>query len=114
MCSYPCFGLSKTGFTPPSQLLKLIILFYIKKTKTVSLPMQESTSKTASLLIQESTAKTESSILYIYRPQDCKEQQSKSEAENLNRPAKPATSLRGQPTKLPCTTNENKQEPTQK
>ena len=24
MCSYPCFGLSKTGFTPPSQLLKLI------------------------------------------------------------------------------------------
>jgi hypothetical protein len=26
MCSYPCFGLSKTGFTPPSQLLKLIIL----------------------------------------------------------------------------------------
>jgi hypothetical protein len=89
--------------------------------------MQESTSKTASLLIQESAAKTESSILYIYiyiyifllggdnnRPQDCKEQQSKSEAENLNRPAKPATSLRGQPTKLPCTTNENKQEPTQK
>jgi hypothetical protein len=33
MCSYPCFGLSKTGFTPPSQLLKLIILFYIKKNK---------------------------------------------------------------------------------
>ena len=26
MCSYPCFGLSKTGFTPPSQLLKLIFL----------------------------------------------------------------------------------------
>ena len=24
MCSYPCFGLSKTDFTPPSQLLKLI------------------------------------------------------------------------------------------
>jgi hypothetical protein len=67
MCSYPCFGLSKTGFTPPSQLLKLVILFYIKKkTKTVSLPMQESTSKTASLLIQESAAKTESSIIYIY------------------------------------------------
>jgi len=31
MCSYPCFGLSKTGFTPPSQLLKLIIFF--KKNK---------------------------------------------------------------------------------
>jgi hypothetical protein len=27
MCSYPCFGLSKTGFTPPSQLLKLINFF---------------------------------------------------------------------------------------
>jgi len=27
MCSYPCFGLSKTSFTPPSQLLKLIIFF---------------------------------------------------------------------------------------
>jgi UDP-3-O-[3-hydroxymyristoyl] glucosamine N-acyltransferase len=27
MCSYPCFGLSKTGFTPPSQLFKLIIFF---------------------------------------------------------------------------------------
>jgi hypothetical protein len=26
MCSYLCFGLSKTSFTPPSQLLKLIIL----------------------------------------------------------------------------------------
>ena len=32
MCSYPCFGLSKTGFTPPSQLLKLIIIF-LKKNK---------------------------------------------------------------------------------
>jgi len=31
MCSYPCFGLSKTGFTPPSQLLKLII--FLKKQK---------------------------------------------------------------------------------
>jgi hypothetical protein len=30
MCSYPCFGLSKTGFTPPSQLLKLI---FFKKQK---------------------------------------------------------------------------------
>jgi UDP-3-O-[3-hydroxymyristoyl] glucosamine N-acyltransferase len=30
MCSYPCFGLSKTGFTPPSQLLKLI---FLKKNK---------------------------------------------------------------------------------
>jgi hypothetical protein len=27
MCSYPCFGLSKTGFTPPSQLLRLINFF---------------------------------------------------------------------------------------
>jgi len=31
MCYYPCFGLSKTGFTPPSQLLKLII--FLKKNK---------------------------------------------------------------------------------
>jgi len=26
MFSYPCFGLFKTGFSPPSQLLKLIFL----------------------------------------------------------------------------------------
>jgi len=32
MCSYPCLGLSKTGFTPPSQLLKLIN-FFLKKPK---------------------------------------------------------------------------------
>jgi hypothetical protein len=31
MCSYPCFGLSKIGFTPPSQLLKLIIFFLKQK-----------------------------------------------------------------------------------
>ena len=30
MCSYPCFGLSKTGFTPPSQLFKLIIFLKIE------------------------------------------------------------------------------------
>jgi hypothetical protein len=41
MCSYPCFGLSKTGFTPPSQLLKLINFF-------ASLPIQKSAAKTAS------------------------------------------------------------------
>jgi len=57
MCSYPCFGLSKTGFTPPSQLLKLI---FLKKTKTASLPMQKSAAKTASLPIQKSAAKTAS------------------------------------------------------
>jgi hypothetical protein len=32
MCSYPCFGLSKTGFTPPSPLLKLIN-FFLKKNR---------------------------------------------------------------------------------
>jgi len=58
MCSYPCFGLSKTDFTPPSQLLKLIIFF--KKTKTASLPMQKSAAKTASLPIKKSAAKTSS------------------------------------------------------
>jgi len=46
MCSYPCFGLSKTGFTPPSQLLKLINFFF--KRETVSLPMQKSAAKTES------------------------------------------------------------------
>jgi len=30
MCSYPCFGLSKSDFTPPSQLLKLINVFLNK------------------------------------------------------------------------------------
>jgi len=57
MCSYPYFGLSKIGFTSPSQLLKLIIFF---KTKTVSLPMQKSATKTASLPIKKSAAKTAS------------------------------------------------------
>jgi hypothetical protein len=56
MCSYPCFGLSKTDFAPPSQLLKLIFL----KTKTVLLPMQKSAGKTASLPIKKSVAKTAS------------------------------------------------------
>jgi hypothetical protein len=46
MCSYPCFGLSKTGFTPPSQLLKLINFF-------ASLPIQKSAAKTASLPIKK-------------------------------------------------------------
>ena len=36
MCSYPCFGLSKTGFTPPSQLLKLI--FFKNKNCVVADP----------------------------------------------------------------------------
>jgi len=44
MCSYPCFGLSKTGFTPPSQLLKLINFLKKTKTKTASLPIQKSTA----------------------------------------------------------------------
>jgi hypothetical protein len=30
MCSYPCFGPSKIGFTPPSQLLKFINFFLNK------------------------------------------------------------------------------------
>ena len=65
MCSYPCFGLSKTGFTPPSQLLKLINFFF--KTETKSLPMQKSAAKTASLPIMKSAAKTASSFhIYIY------------------------------------------------
>ena len=58
MCSYPCFGLSKTGFTPPSQLLKLINFF--KKTDTASLPMKKSAAKTASLPMQKRAAKTAS------------------------------------------------------
>ena len=58
MCSYPCFGLSKTGFTPPSQLLKLVI--FLKKTKTALLPMQKSAAKTTSLPIKKSAAKTAS------------------------------------------------------
>ena len=57
MCSYPCFGLSKTGFTAPSQLLKLIIFL---KTKSASLPMQKSAAKSASLPIKKSAAKTAS------------------------------------------------------
>jgi hypothetical protein len=61
MCSYPCFGLSKTGFTPPSQLLKLII--FKKKTRTASLPMQKSATKTASLSIKKSGAKTASPLM---------------------------------------------------
>ena len=78
MCSYPYFGLSKTGFTPPSQLLKLIKFFFYKR-ETASLPMQKSAAKTASLQIMKSTAKktaslpmqktaakTASSILSIY------------------------------------------------
>ena len=48
MCSYPCFGLSKTGSTPPSQLFKLIIK---KKTRTASPPMQKSAAKTASSIL---------------------------------------------------------------
>ena len=59
MCSYPCFGLSKTGFTPPSQLLKLII-FLKKKTDTASQPIMKSVAKTASLPMQKSAAKTAS------------------------------------------------------
>jgi len=65
MCSYPCFGLSKTDFTPPSQLLKLINFFF--KTDTASLPMQKSAAKTASMPIMKSAAKTKSSFhIYIY------------------------------------------------
>jgi hypothetical protein len=54
MCSYPCFGLSKTGFTAPSQLLKLIIFL---KTKSASLPIKKSAAKTASLPMQKSAPK---------------------------------------------------------
>jgi len=63
MYSYPCFGLSKTGFTPPSQLLKLIIILKNKKTKTVSLLIQKSAAKTASLQMQKSATKTVSLLI---------------------------------------------------
>jgi len=42
MCSYPCFGLSKTNFTPPSQLLKTVQFVYLTFNKTASLPIQKS------------------------------------------------------------------------
>ena len=61
MCSYPCFGLSKTGFTPPSQLFKTI---------------QKSAAKTSSLTIQEidsenyvaadSEFDSDDGVIYIY------------------------------------------------
>jgi len=51
MCSYPCFGLSKTGFTPPSQLLKLINFF--KKNKNCSAADSEIGRKNCAAADQE-------------------------------------------------------------
>jgi hypothetical protein len=62
MCSYPCFGLSKTNFTPPSQLLKTVQFVYLTFNKIASLPIQKSTAKTASLPIQKSAAIVESTF----------------------------------------------------
>jgi len=66
MCSYPCFGLSKTGFTPPSQLRKTVQFVSLTFNKIVSLPIQKSAAKTTSLMIQKSTVTVESSILYTH------------------------------------------------
>jgi hypothetical protein len=70
MCSYPCFGLSKTGFTPPSQLRKTIQFVSLTFNKIVSLSIQKSAAKTTSLTIKkltaESTVTVESSILHTH------------------------------------------------
>jgi len=81
MCSYPCFGLSKIGFTPPSQLLKLIIFFLKQKlvvadaeigtencvaadpeisSQNCVVAIKKSATKTTSLQMPKSAAKTTS------------------------------------------------------
>jgi hypothetical protein len=66
MCSYPCFGLSKIGLTPPSQLLKTIRFVSLTFNKTASLPIKKSTAKIVSLPIKKSAATVELFFLGVY------------------------------------------------